>query len=107
MLEGVGRERIVVSLSNHAGYDRSVELMAKLAKRRPREPRPFVVGTETAQHTLQVMGACDLRVRQMRMQRGVRKRRSHMARKHLRNLGSGASYEAEPARAPALLCHAD
>jgi metallo-beta-lactamase class B len=58
MLDVVKTEGVNVSLSNHARYDQSVELMARLAKRQSGEPHPFIVGTETVIRTLQVMGTC-------------------------------------------------
>jgi metallo-beta-lactamase class B len=56
----LGQEKADVLLSNHVGFDAAVAKMAALKERKPGEPNPFVVGQDTVQRFLTVLGECAL-----------------------------------------------
>jgi metallo-beta-lactamase class B len=56
----LGRENADVLLSNHVGFDRAVAKMAALKERKPGDPNPFVVGQDSVQRFLTVLGECAL-----------------------------------------------
>ncbi len=47
-------------LSNHVGFDDSVKKMAALKDRKPGAPNPYVVGPDTVQRFLTILGECAL-----------------------------------------------
>jgi hypothetical protein len=47
-------------LSNHVSYDAAVAKMTTLKDRKPKDPNPFVVGEDTVQRFLTVLGECAL-----------------------------------------------
>jgi metallo-beta-lactamase class B len=54
------REKADVLLSNHVSYDNAVEKIASLKERKPKDPNPFVVGEDTVDRFLTVLGECAL-----------------------------------------------
>ena len=54
------REKADVLLSNHVSYDNAVEKIASLKDRKPKDPNPFVVGEDTVDRFLTVLGECAL-----------------------------------------------
>lgn len=54
------REKADVLLSNHVSYDNAVEKIASLKERKPNQPNPFVVGEDTVDRFLTVLGECAL-----------------------------------------------
>jgi metallo-beta-lactamase class B len=54
------KEKAEVLLSNHVSYDSAVAKMATLRDRKPKDPNPFVVGDDTVQRFLTVLGECAL-----------------------------------------------
>jgi metallo-beta-lactamase class B len=54
------QENADVLLSNHVGFDSAVPKMAALKERKPGDPNPFVVGQDTVQRFLTVLGECAL-----------------------------------------------
>lgn len=54
------REKADVLLSNHVSYDNAVEKIASLKDRKPKDPNPFIVGEDTVDRFLTVLGECAL-----------------------------------------------
>ena len=54
------RENADVLLSNHVSYDNAVAKMGTLKERKPNDPNPFVVGEDTVDRFLTVLGECAL-----------------------------------------------
>ena len=54
------KEGTDVLLSNHVSYDNAVAKMAALKERKPNDPNPFVVGEDTVDRFLTVLGECAL-----------------------------------------------
>jgi metallo-beta-lactamase class B len=54
------QENTDVLLSNHVGFDAAVPKMAALKERKPEEPNPYVVGQDTVQRFLAILGECAL-----------------------------------------------
>jgi len=54
------KEDADVLLSNHVSYDNAVAKMGTLKERKPNEPNPFVVGEDTIDRFLTVLGECAL-----------------------------------------------
>jgi metallo-beta-lactamase class B len=54
------QENADVLLSNHVGFDSAVAKMAALKERKQGDPNPFVVGNDTVQRFLTVLGECAL-----------------------------------------------
>jgi metallo-beta-lactamase class B len=54
------RENTDVLLSNHVSYDNAVEKIASLKEKNPNQPNPFVVGEDTVDRFLTVLGECAL-----------------------------------------------
>ena len=54
------QEKADVLLSNHVGFDAAVAKMAALKERKPKDPNPFVVGTDSVERFLTVLGECAL-----------------------------------------------
>jgi metallo-beta-lactamase class B len=54
------QEKADVLLSNHVGFDSAVSKMAALNEHKDGNPNPFVVGTDTVQRFLTVLGECAL-----------------------------------------------
>jgi metallo-beta-lactamase class B len=54
------QENADVLLSNHVSYDAAVAKMAALKDRKPKDPNPFVVGEDTVDRFLTVLGECAL-----------------------------------------------
>jgi metallo-beta-lactamase class B len=54
------QEKADVLLSNHVSYDSAVAKMATLKERKPKDPSPFIVGEDTVQRFLTVLGECAL-----------------------------------------------
>jgi metallo-beta-lactamase class B len=54
------QEHADVLLSNHVSFDAAVAKMGSLKERKPGEPNPFVVGEDTVQRFLTVLGECAL-----------------------------------------------
>lgn len=58
--EVLKQENVDVFLSNHVNFDAAVAKMAALKARKAGDPNPFVVGTDTVQRFLTVLGECAL-----------------------------------------------
>jgi metallo-beta-lactamase class B len=58
--EILDQEKADVLLSNHVGYDAAVAKMAALKARKPGDPNPYVVGQDTVQRFLTILGECAL-----------------------------------------------
>jgi metallo-beta-lactamase class B len=54
------QENADVLLSNHVFFDAAVAKMAALKDRKPNEPNPFVVGNDSVQRFLTILGECAL-----------------------------------------------
>jgi len=54
------KEKADVLLSNHVSYDSAVAKMGTLKERKPDQPNPFVVGEDTIDRFLTVLGECAL-----------------------------------------------
>jgi metallo-beta-lactamase class B len=54
------KEKADVLLSNHVTYDSAVAKMATLKERKPKDPNPFIVGEDSVQRFLTVLGECAL-----------------------------------------------
>jgi metallo-beta-lactamase class B len=54
------KEKAEVLLSNHVSYDNAVGKMGTLRERKPNQPNPFVVGEDTVDRFLTVLGECAL-----------------------------------------------
>jgi metallo-beta-lactamase class B len=54
------KEKAEVLLSNHVKYDNAVGKMGTLRERKPNQPNPFVVGEDTIDRYLTVLGECAL-----------------------------------------------
>lgn len=54
------RENADILLSNHVSYDAAVAKMATLKERQPGQQNPFVVGQDTVERFLTVLGECAL-----------------------------------------------
>jgi len=54
------KEKADVLLSNHVSYDSAVAKMVTLKERKPDQPNPFVVGEDTIDRFLTVLGECAL-----------------------------------------------
>jgi metallo-beta-lactamase class B len=54
------KEKAEVLLSNHVTYDNAVGKMGTLKERKPNQPNPFVVGEDTIDRYLTVLGECAL-----------------------------------------------
>jgi metallo-beta-lactamase class B len=54
------KEKADVLLSNHVSYDSAVAKMGTLKERKPDQPNPFVVGEDTIDRFLAVLGECAL-----------------------------------------------
>jgi metallo-beta-lactamase class B len=54
------KENVDIFLSNHVNFDAAVAKMAALKTRKPDDPNPFVVGQDTVQRFLTVLGECAL-----------------------------------------------
>src|SRR5581483_6940729 len=54
------KEKAEVLLSNHVTYDNAVGKMGTLKERKPNQPNPFVVGEDTVDRYLTVLGECAL-----------------------------------------------
>jgi len=54
------QENADVLLSNHVTYDAAVSKMAALKTRKPDDPNPFVVGQDSVQRFLTILGECAL-----------------------------------------------
>jgi metallo-beta-lactamase class B len=54
------QEKADIFLSNHVSFDAAIAKMAALKERKPGEPNPFVVGEDTVQRFLTVLGECAL-----------------------------------------------
>jgi len=53
-------ENADVLLSNHVSYDNAVAKMGTLKERKPNDPNPFIVGEDTVDRFLTVLGECAL-----------------------------------------------
>ncbi|MBR0753100.1 MBL fold metallo-hydrolase [Bradyrhizobium jicamae] len=56
-------ENADIFLSNHVAFDNAVPKMAALKERKAGEPNPFVVGQDTVQRFLTILGECALATR--------------------------------------------
>ena len=56
----MGKEKADVLLSNHVSYDNAVAKMEALKERKPTDPNPFIVGEDTVDRFLTVLGECAL-----------------------------------------------
>jgi hypothetical protein len=56
----MGKEKADVLLSNHVSYDNAVGKMGTLKERKPNDPNPFIVGEDTVDRFLTVLGECAL-----------------------------------------------
>jgi metallo-beta-lactamase class B len=56
----LARENADVLLSNHVGFDSAIAKMEALKEHNAHEPNPFVVGNDTVQRFLTVLGECAL-----------------------------------------------
>ena len=56
----MGKEKADVLLSNHVSYDNAVAKMETLKERKPNDPNPFIVGEDTVDRFLTVLGECAL-----------------------------------------------
>ena len=54
------QEKADMFLSNHVSFDAAIAKMAALKERKKGEPNPFVVGEDTVQRFLTVLGECAL-----------------------------------------------
>jgi len=54
------QEKADMFLSNHVSFDAAIAKMAALKERKPGEPNPFVVGEDSVQRFLTVLGECAL-----------------------------------------------
>ena len=54
------KEKADVLLSNHVSYDNAVAKIGTLKERKPTDPNPFVVGEDTVDRFLTVLGECAL-----------------------------------------------
>jgi metallo-beta-lactamase class B len=54
------KEKAEVLLSNHVTFDNAVGKMGTLKERKPNQPNPFVVGEDTVDRFLTVLGECAL-----------------------------------------------
>jgi metallo-beta-lactamase class B len=54
------KEKADVLLSNHVSYDNAVEKIATLKDKKPDQANPFVVGEDTVDRFLTVLGECAL-----------------------------------------------
>lgn len=54
------QEKADIFLSNHVSFDAAIAKMAALKERKKGEPNPFVVGEDTVQRFLTVLGECAL-----------------------------------------------
>jgi len=54
------QEKADIFLSNHVSFDAAIAKMAALKERKPGAPNPFVVGEDTVQRFLTVLGECAL-----------------------------------------------
>ena len=54
------KEKADVLLSNHVGYDATVAKIAALKERKPKDANPFVVGEDSIDRFLTVLGECAL-----------------------------------------------
>jgi metallo-beta-lactamase class B len=54
------KEKVEVLLSNHVSYDNAVGKMGTLRERKPNQANPFVVGEDTVDRFLTVLGECAL-----------------------------------------------
>ena len=54
------KEKVDVLLSNHVSYDTAVAKMGTLKERKPNQDNPFVVGEDTIDRFLTVLGECAL-----------------------------------------------
>jgi metallo-beta-lactamase class B len=54
------KEKAEILLSNHVSYDNAVGKMGTLKERKPNQPNPFVVGEDTVDRFLTVLGECAL-----------------------------------------------
>jgi metallo-beta-lactamase class B len=54
------QENADIVLSNHVNFDAAVRKMTALKDRKPGEPNPFVVGQDTVQRFLTILGECAL-----------------------------------------------
>jgi metallo-beta-lactamase class B len=54
------KEKAEVLLSNHVSYDNAVGKIGTLKERKPNQPNPFVVGEDTVDRFLTVLGECAL-----------------------------------------------
>jgi metallo-beta-lactamase class B len=54
------QENTDIFLSNHVSYDAAVAKMSALKDRKPADPNPFVVGQDSVQRFLTVLGECAL-----------------------------------------------
>jgi metallo-beta-lactamase class B len=54
------QENADIFLSNHVSFDAAPAKIAALKERKPGEPNPFVVGEDTVQRFLTVLGECAL-----------------------------------------------
>jgi metallo-beta-lactamase class B len=54
------QEKAEILLSNHVSYDAAVAKMATLKDRKPKDSNPFLVGEDTVQRFLTVLGECAL-----------------------------------------------
>jgi metallo-beta-lactamase class B len=56
----MAKEKADVLLSNHVSYDNAVAKMEALKERKPNDPNPFIVGEDTVDRFLTVLGECAL-----------------------------------------------
>jgi metallo-beta-lactamase class B len=56
----LAQEKADVLLSNHVAYDAAVAKMAALKQRKAGDPNPYVVGQDTVQRFLTILGECAL-----------------------------------------------
>jgi len=56
----LAKEKTDVLLSNHVRYDNAVAKMEALKERKPNDPNPFIVGEDTVDRFLTVLGECAL-----------------------------------------------
>jgi hypothetical protein len=56
----MSKEKADVLLSNHVSYDNAVAKMGTLKERKPNDPNPFIVGADTVDRFLTVLGECAL-----------------------------------------------
>jgi metallo-beta-lactamase class B len=56
----LSREKADVLLSNHVSYDAAVAKMKELKERKAKDPNPFVVGEDSIDRFLTVLGECAL-----------------------------------------------